>query len=414
MNDADVIVVGAGAAGLSAARTLVDAGKRVIVLEARDRIGGRVWTSYERGVVERGAEFIQGHTVSTWELARASGAQTLGWGSESIDAYRIFGEQGSIRPDTEQLFDRYRGAAKDLWGYKGQDMSLADYLKQYGGPDTEALYFKGREIAHLNAADAEDLGVLGFATEDGEFRGGSTDTFVTSGYSKIIDYLAKDLDVRLEQVVTRIEWSEGSVRVVCAGGETFEASKLVLTIPIGVLKTSPPAIAPDPGSAFWDAVDTIGFGDTTKLTLWVEGDMRYFTLLSTTGLFGDWWVRKFDGHTVVVGYSGGKEARTLTGMPEEEAIRVGIDELAGGLGAEIREQVVHARHFTWSDDPFARGSYSYPTVGMGDARTRLQLALKNTLYYAGEASNTSQDSATVHGALDEGKRVAREIFALSV
>lgn len=412
MKDADMVIVGAGATGLSAARALVDAGKRVIVLEARDRIGGRVWTSYERGVVERGAEFIQGHTVSTWELVRASGAETVGWGSESIDAYRIFGEYGGIRPDSEQLFDRYRAAAKDLWGYAGADMSLAEYLKKFGGSDSEALYFKAREIAHLNAADAEELGIVGFATEDGEFKGGSTDTFVTSGYSKMFEYLAKDIDIRLEKVVTRVAWSEGAVEIECADGSLVHASQVVLTIPLGVMKSAPPTLTPDPGPTFWNAVQKIGFGDTTKLALWIEGDMPYFTLLSTTGLFGDWWMRKFDGLTVIVGYSGGKEARTLTGMTEEDAIRVGIDELAGGLGEKIREQVVHARHFTWSDDPFARGSYSYPTVGMGDARKHLQLSLRNTLYYAGEASNTSQNSATVHGALDEGRRVAREILAL--
>jgi monoamine oxidase len=178
------------------------------------------------------------------------------------------------------------------------------------------------------------------------------------------------------------------------------------------MKSAPPTLTPDPGPTFWNAVHKIGFGDTTKLVLWIEGDMPYFTLLSTTGLFGDWWIRKFAGHTVVIGYSGGRESRTLTGMTEDQAIKVGIDELAGGLGEQIRSQIVHARHFTWSDDPFARGSYSYPTVGMGDARKDLQLSLKNTLYYAGEASNASQDSATVHGALDEGVRVAREILAL--
>ena len=410
--DADVIVIGAGAAGLGAARMLVDAGKKVLVLEARDRIGGRVWTSYERGVVERGAEFIQGLTVSTWELARASGAQTLGWGSESIDAYRIFGQDGGIRPDSEQLFDRYLVAAKNLWGYQGPDMSLAEYLKQFGGPDQEATFFKQREIAHLNAADAEDLGICGFAVEDGEFKGGSTDTFVTSGYSKLFDYLAKDIDVRFEQVVTGVAWEEGRVRITCADGATYEGGKVVITIPLGVLKVAPPTITPDPGPTFWNAVEKVGFGDTTKLMLWIEGDMRYFTLLSTKGLFGDWWIRKFDGYTVVVGYSGGREARTLTGMTEEDAIKVGIEELADGLGSQIKDQVVHARHFTWSDDPYARGSYSYPTVDMGDVRKHLQLALKNTLYYTGEATNLSLDSATVHGALDEGRRIASDILAL--
>jgi monoamine oxidase len=274
------------------------------------------------------------------------------------------------------------------------------------------VYFKSREIAHLNAADAEDLGVLGFATEDGEFQGGSTDTFVVSGYSAIMDYLATDIEVRFEHVVTAIEWSADGAIVTCANGHILKAGKVVLTIPLGVLKAAPPTITPDPGPLFWEAVHKVGFGDTTKLMLWIEGESRYFTLLSTTGLFGDWWMRKFEGHTVIVGYSGGKEARILTGMTEDAAIEAGIAELADGLGPQIKSQVVHARHFTWSDDPYARGSYSYPTVDMGDIRKHLQLARGGVLYYAGEASNLSMDSATVHGALDEGRRVAREILAL--
>ena len=414
MNTYDVIVVGAGAAGLSAARALTDAGKKVVTLEARDRIGGRVWTDRSRGVVERGAEFIQGSEVTSGDLVRGVNAATLEWGSESIESYRIFGLNGAIRSDSEQMFDRYRAAARELWNYEGPDMSLADYLKQYGGADTEATLFKQREIAHLNAADAEDLGIRGFIGEDAEFNGGSGDYFVTSGYDGIFDYLVTGLDIRLEHIVVQIDWRQGHVLVMCANDETFEGECVVLTLPLGVLKATPPAINPDPGPAFWNAVQKIGFGDTTKLALWIEGDMPYFTLLATNGLVGDWWTRSFGGQTVIIGYSGGREARQLTGMSEADAIQTGIDELVSGLGNDIKKKIVTSRHYTWSDDPFARGSYSYPTVGMTTEREALRLALDGTLYYAGEASNLTEDSATVHGALDEGRRVAQDILAKEV
>ncbi len=412
MSDCDVLIVGAGAAGLGAARVLADAGKRAVVLEARDRVGGRVWTSYERGVVERGAEFIQGNEVSTWDLVRASGAETLQWGSESFETYRMFGQDGGVRADTEQVFTRYRAALSDIWSYQGPDISLAEYASKYGGADQEAVALKVSEMAHLNAADAESLSVKGFISEDGEFSGGLSDSFVADGYGKLFDQLAQGIDVRLGNVVTRIDWTEGSARVTCAHGSQFTARAVVVTVPLGVMKSVPPVISPDPGPTFWNAVSAVGFGDTTKLSLWIEGSFPYFTLLTTTGLFGQWWVRLFGGSTAVVGYSGGREARMLTAMTEAEAIQSGIDELAGGLGDSVRSQIVHARHFTWSDDPYAHGSYSYPTVGMGAARKDLQLNLANTVYYCGEASNTSDDSATVHGALDEGRRVAHEILSL--
>ncbi len=406
----DVIVVGAGAAGLAAARLLSDAGKRVLVLEARDRIGGRVHTIRERGVVEAGAEFIQGRDAPTWGVVRDAGLTTEVWGEEGVDSYRVFGEGGGIRSDTAALYERFISVDDRLKSYDGPDVSVQEYFAAEN-LDEEAAFFKAREIASLNATDPELLGVRGFLNGDHEFQAGTTDFFVAQGYDRVLKHLADGLQIRLKSPASMIRWSRGTVQVLVPGEEPLFAHRVVVTIPLGVLKQHPPVFYPDLPASFWNAVRTVGFGNSTKTMLWMGRGTPYFTLLATRGVIGMWWQRRFGDETVLVGFSSGSDATRLTSLPEKEAIQAGIDDLADGMGNAIRHMIVHARHFTWSDDQYARGSYSYPTVGMGDARSKLRLGLENTLYYCGEATSLTESSATVHGGIEEGRRVAREILA---
>ncbi|MEK7530958.1 MAG: NAD(P)/FAD-dependent oxidoreductase [Patescibacteria group bacterium] len=407
--DADVIVVGAGSCGLAVARALTDAGKRVIVLEARDRIGGRVSTDRTRGIVERGAEFIHGADVSTWDIVCGQNIETAYWDRESVDSYRKFGGGGRIREDTNELFKRFALTDDQLWSYTGPDISIDEYLKS-NNSDAEATFYKGREFGDLNAADPDKLSTLGIVSEDGEFNDGVVNYFLPQGYDRVTEYLARDLDIRLSMPVERVVWEEGGV-MAHTTESTVHAKKIVVTVPLGVLKKRTLTFSPDVPGTFWEAVEKIGFGDTTKLTLWLNSRIEYFPFLATAGLVGHWWQRVFGGETIIVGFSGGSRATALTEMGDEAAIAYGINELADGIGNYIREKVVHARHFTWSDDPFACGSYSYPTVGQTNEREHLRLDLEDTVYYAGEASSVGDAPATVHGAIDEGRRVASLILA---
>lgn len=408
----DVIVIGAGPAGLNAARELVRGGKSVIVLEARDRVGGRVKTIRERGVVEAGAEFLHGEQISTWEMVRELGLKTALWGDESADSYRIFGKGGGIRADSAELYKRFQKTDDELWHYEGPDLSLAEYFRRFA-TDLEAAAFKQREICDTESSDPELLSVLGLDAEDTKLLATkSNNHWVVDGYDSVMRGYAKGLDVRLRHHVVRVRWKRGSVDVECENGAHFSAKKLIFTIPIGVLKRCPPEFLPALPSSFTEAVRSIGFGNASKFTAWVDSRVPFFKHLSVDKVVANFWQRRFGDETVIVGFVGGTPADELSKLPESEAIQAGIDSLAEGLGSSIRHLIHHARHFTWSDDPFAYGSYTFPTIGMGDARHDLKQPVEDTLYYCGEATNTVGNPGVVHGSIDEGRRVASDILAL--
>ena len=410
-DDYDVIVIGAGPAGLSVARDLQKGGKRVVILEARDRIGGRVHTLRERGVVEAGAEFIHGENAVTWDIVRQEGLQTEEWGLETADSYRHFAKGGQIRADSEDLYQRFTAVDDALWSYDGPDLSVAEYFRK-NATDEEAAFYKVREIGDIEAADPGLLSVRSIVHEERLATNGGKNFWITGGYDTVMRSLARTSDIRLRHRVLRVRWAEGKVAVECENGAQFSARRLVITIPIGVMKKCPPDFMPALPQEFEQGVRAIGFGNSTKMLFWMSGHVPPFRMIDTDGPVGHWWQRWFGEEPVLVGYSGGTRASALARMSEEDAISAGIADLSEALGAGVRHLITHARHMTWSDDPYAYGSYSFPTVGMEDTRDILARPIADTLFYCGEATNTRGHPGTVHGALEEGRRVAREILAL--
>jgi monoamine oxidase len=407
----DVIVIGAGPAGLSAAHDLNKAGKRVVVLEARNRIGGRIHTVRERGVVEAGAEFIHGENAVTWQIVREQGLKTHEWGDERSDSYRIFGANGGIRPDTEDFYKRFVKTDDELWAYVKEDISLAEYFRRYA-TDPEAAEYMQREISDTEVADPEKLSVLGLDNEDTALLSTNLkDHWIVDGYDQIVQALGAGIDVRRLHAVVRVRWKKGQVDVECENGAHFTAKYLVFTIPIGVLKKCPPDFLPALPDTFMDAVRRIGFGSGTKFTVWVDPKVPFFKHLSVKGIVSNFWQRRFGDEPVIVGLTGGPPATELSRMSEAEAIDAGIESLAQGLGSSIKHLVRHARHFTFNNDKYTYGAYTYPALGMGKAREELKVPIDATLYYCGEATNTEGNPGTVHGSIEEGRRVAREVLA---
>lgn len=412
MDSYDVVVIGAGIAGLAAAREMARGGLSVVVLEARTRIGGRIHTVRERGIVEAGAEFIHGENAATWEMITELGLQPAHWGFESADSYRVFGNAGHIRDDTVSLFRRFLKTDDELFSYQGPDISLAEYFRKFG-KDEEAVFYKIREIASgTESADPEKLSVRAIAHEHHFASSGEHNYRIVEGYDQIVRGYAQGLMVRLAHAVTRVRWKREEIEIECANGAHFKARRLVCTIPIGVMKKCPPEFLPRLPDAFEESVRAIGFGNASKLTYWIDGALPDFELLTTPGAVGYFWQRPFGEETVIVGFAGGPLADAFNGRSEKESLAIGLEDLASGLGSAVKHLVVHARHFTWADDPWAYGSYSYPTVDMEDTRDVLQTPIEDTLFYCGEATNTRGHPGVAHGALEEGKRVAREIIAL--
>jgi monoamine oxidase len=403
----DVIVIGAGAAGLACAQRLAHAGQRVLVLEARDRIGGRIHTIRERGVVEAGAEFVHGENATTWEIIRANHLHTEEWQYTTTGPDRLFAGKGGIREDSEALSREATQSMEALHGYTGAEISAAAFLKQQA-PSDEIFSFAERQISDIESADLNDLSAPLFSHEESLATNGARNFWISDGYDRVVGALAKGVHVKLSHPVLRIGWTEGGVKVTCESGAAFSAKRAVVTIPIGVMRSSGPVFVPELPSSLTNAFHSIGFGNSTKLAVWlrdIEG-LPAFRLLDAQGLFGHFWPRLFGPQPVLVGFSGGKRADELTAMGEEAAIASGMESLSDAFGSGIKKKIAAARHFTWSDDAYARGSYSYPALGMGSARDDLCEPVANTIYYSGEAANRRGHSATVHGAIEADRMTA--------
>lgn len=409
MDKYDVIVIGAGVAGLVAARELAKAGKQVVVIEAQDYIGGRVKTIRERGIVEAGAEFVHGENASTWQYLHEFGIETLEWVAPDGSSFqRLYGEGGGIVPQDPAYIEAMNDLRKRAYTYEGQDVSLADFLSQ--APSPEMACMVQASIAALEATDPDLLSVRGLAEAEKKATNGHRNFFIPKGYGQLTDKLAEGLDVRTGQAVTEIEWSGEGVRVDCASGAQFASKDMILTVSLGVLQDGSIRFVPELPGTFTDAVARTGFGDVTKETVWVHGEVMPFQILATkTGIH--FWQRSFGEEMVLVGYTGGSLSTRLTGLPKETAIAETVRSLEDALDPTIASRVMHARHFTWSDNPYVRGAYSFPKVGTGDARLTLREGF-GAIHYAGEATHAEGHAATVHGAIEEGRRAAKELLGI--
>lgn len=408
----DVIVIGAGAAGLAAASRLTQAGKKVIVLEARDRIGGRVHTIREHGaVVEAGAEFVHGDKAVTWDLIRPANIATDSWDAPFPPGHRIFRKNGVDRPDSKELFEAVTRLTDAIYSYEGPDMSLAEFMDTQD-ESADAKFFSLRKTGGYEAAEPASLGMAGLVASEQLSTNGKGNYRVVDGYDRVLETLLNGFEVRLGSEVTEVAWSSERVTATCSDGAKYTSRKLIFTLPLGVLKQRPPQFVPKLPAGFQDAVAAIGFGNSTKPTFWLSEALPPFRIADTEGIVGKMWQRTFGDTPTLVGFTHGAFATRLTEMGEAAAIEASIEDAVDAFGESLREKIVHARHFSWSDDPYSLGSYSYPTVGIGDARTRVKQPIESVLFYAGEAANDRGNEATVHGALESGYEAADKILAL--
>ncbi len=421
-----VLVLGAGVAGLAAARELAAEGFAVTLIEARDRVGGRVVTDKRwAGVpVDLGASWIHGVTGNPIaEIAADHGIKLAP--ITNYDNKRVYGPDGVV-VDADTLGSEVEALAAAVAGEQDRrrdageaDISLADFVAtRTGGLDEPARrrldYIVNSEYEHEYAADAEALSLLWF--DDGEEKDGG-DALIPGGYGQIVDVLAADLHVELSQVVTAVEYGADGVVIRTASGRTFAGEFAVITLPLGVLKRGSVRFTPALPTAKTAAIARLGMGLLDKCYLrfearfWGEGsELLGHIDAATKGRWAEFVdLTSVLGAPVLLAFNAGAHAETVAARSDAEVVADVMAVLRSIFGAEVPEpqDVILTR---WGEDPFAGGSYSSLAPGATpDDLEVLAAAVAGRLFFAGEATS-GEYQGTVHGAYLSGVRAAKEMI----
>ena len=429
MRATDVIVVGAGAAGLEAAHALQSSGLSVLVLEARDRIGGRIWTQEDPRVplpIELGAEFIHGEAPLTQRLLDRARLSSLEVQGEHRSA-----DRGNLRP--AEFWPAIERVLRRI-DTDGPDESMDAFLARR--PGGRALdrdrsitrqFVEGFHAADPRRISAQSIGPLDSVSIAEASRLGR----VTQGYQGLVDWLARGLrgSLRLRSEVRRISWRPGRVTVEgrLTAGAAFRRSarSVIVTVPVGILqspRSARGAIAfnPEP-PRLRKALTGLAMGSALRLCVWFRhlpwesGDPNAAHpsfLHFSTGPFQSLWTVYPARWPLAVVWSGGPAASALSRAPRREVLRSLTTQLARAIGTtphRLRREIRHVWWHNWARDPFARGVYSYVKVGAGAVARELARPEQGTLFLAGEA--TEAEPGTVEAALASGRRAARQVKA---
>lgn len=301
----DIIIIGAGAAGLAAGQRLRAAGRDALIVEARDRVGGRIHTDRSHGPAELGAEFIHGDRAVTWEIVRAAGLRTAPWLGR-----RGFGQAGRILPPDDPADERANALYDLATNYDGPDRSTADLLRAAAEPGEPALTFALQWLANIEGADPERLSAKALSREHATSSNGEGNFHILDGYDRAVAQLAAGLEIRLKCAVERVAWGEEGVRLGLAGGEELRARRAIVTVPLGVLQAGRPIFEPELPEAKRRAIGAIAMGNVTKLLLWFERPIwPELMVLSTDGAVATWWPVESAAVPALMGYTGGPAAR---------------------------------------------------------------------------------------------------------
>lgn len=407
-----VIIIGAGAAGLLAARKLSAAGHAVTVLEANDRIGGRIHTVQPTGFlqpIEAGAEFMHGKLPLTMELLKEAGIDCQPVEGNMIRvANGEWIEQEEFIEGWDELIDRMANLKTDT--------TLSEFLQQYF-PGEKYAALRKRATAFAEGFDVADPGqasVLALREEwsheqDEQFR-------VVGGYTPLMEYLKKaaiadGCSFHLSTPVKTIRWQRNQVEAVTAGGQTFTAQKAVITLPLGVLQAPPAhttALAFEPAlTAQQFAIEQIGFGSVVKVVLqftepfWLKYNKQTGFLLSEETI-PTWWTHLPDNDNLLTGWLGGPKTSRYTHSDNGVVLQDALQSLANIFRLpvdDIRSRLTASYIVTWQNNPASVGAYSYSKIFTSDARALLSEPIQDTLYFAGEGLYDGVNGGTVEAAL---------------
>src|SRR5215831_1227642 len=422
LSNSHFLIVGAGAAGLMAARELARSNKKVTVLEARDRCGGRIYplSAQEFGYpAEGGAEFVHGAAPVTRALMREARLSL-----SPIKGTRWSARSGAFSPNESPPphAARFHQALMEL----EIDLPIAEFLETHFADRqySELRRAIKRMVEGYDAADPDRASTFALRDEwmgHGLGRQGR----IAGGYGALIKFLVSECrrqgaSIHLGSTVTAIDESRGRIAACCHDGATVEADAAILTVPLPIL----PEIALPQAVREKAAVSTdIGFGNVVKILLrfttkwWANcggRDLADLSFLVSSATVPVWWTQHPAEYPVLTGWFAGPKADTVSRLTVSELLNMGLDSLTEIFNLplhRITRDLISSQAINWGLDAFARGAYSYATPKTLEAQTALRKLDAGAVFFSGEALYAGQDMGTVEAALANGTQTAQAILA---
>ena len=423
----EVIIIGAGVAGLMAAHVLDEKGKQVLVLEARNRLGGRIITTTNNGwPLEGGAEFIHGSLPNTRALFKRFDIKV---NKTEGETYRVksgfWQREEDLSAGWDLLIDKLNGLDKDI--------TIEEFLDTHF-PNSTFSNLKKSFRQYIEGYDAADIKKISSFSMRNEMNNENHIQFrPVSGYSELINSLAQSAvengaRIQLSSVVTKIEWVENKV-TVHANDKLYIAAKIIITLPVSLLAADAGMNGPiqfiPPIPDYQRAANQIGYGGVIKILLtfrsafWFEDRwLKENNLTEPFFILGDttiptWWTQYPNKSPVLTGWIAGPHAHRWSQSTDDQILAEAMQSLciifnktAPYLLNALRDSLI----YNWINDPFALGAYSYHYVESSGAQVVLKTPLMNTLYFSGEALADSSNFGTVEGAILSAKTVVKELL----
>lgn len=417
----DVVIIGAGAAGLTAARELSTAGMRVLLVDARDRIGGRILTHHTPNYpVELGAEFIHGRRTETFDLVNEAGLRVaeMKWKMARRKGNQWV-QDDPMMEDIDKLFAQMH--------LDQPDQSFQEFLDHVDA-DPEIKRQGMRFVEGFHAADPRRISVHSLViNNEAETQADFSRQFrLADGYDSLLKSMSdainwKSCDLKLSTAAAEIAWTKGKVTLKTAAGAEFQAPRAVLAVPLSLLKSGRlrfhPAL-PEKEKA----VQLLEMGPVERVSLCFRSrfwerkeELKDVSFVVTDDPhFPTWWSSNPLPFPMLTGWAAGPYAKALAGLTEEQRIQRALRSLGQILdtdAASLRSEFEQGFSHDWQSDPFSCGAYSYALVGGSRAGRNLGEPVDDTLFFAGEATDSEGNNGTVHGAIASGLRVATEVLA---